>query len=76
MLLYFQRSEDMSYHIRTSGLLTHLQGDQVQLLKTNTAINQQECPYEAEENKCSSDLQKWLAYCLKSKKFKWETVQW
>lgn len=36
----------VSYHIRTSHLLTHLQGDHVSLLKTNTAVDQQERPHQ------------------------------
>lgn len=38
----------VSYHIWTSHFLAHLKGDQVGLLKTNTAIDQQERPHEAE----------------------------
>lgn len=42
----------VSYHVRTSDVLTHLQGDQVSLLKADTAVDQQERPHEAgkEEN--------------------------
>lgn len=37
----------VSYHIRTSDVLTHLQSDQVGLLKANAAVDQQERPHKA-----------------------------
>lgn len=45
---YKTENKPESYHIRTSGLLTHLQGNQVSLLQTDAAIDQQERPHEAE----------------------------
>lgn len=42
-----RRRRRVSYHIRTSDALTHLQGDQVELLKADAAVNQQECPHKA-----------------------------
>lgn len=48
MLLSMKKQSVTSYHIWPSDLLTHLQGDQVSLLKTNTAIDQQERPHQTE----------------------------
>lgn len=41
----------VSYHIRTSDVLTHLQSDQVGLLKADTAVDQKERPHKAGEKK-------------------------
>lgn len=41
----------VSYHIRTSDVLAHLQSDQVGLLKADTAVDQQERPHKAGEKK-------------------------
>lgn len=40
----FPREQGVSYHVGTSDLLTHLQGDHVGFLKTNAAVHQQERP--------------------------------
>lgn len=41
----------MSYHVWTSDVLTHLQSDQIGLLKADAAVDQQERPHEAEDKK-------------------------
>lgn len=41
------REHEVSYHIRTSDVLTHLQGDPVGLLKADAAVDQQERPHKA-----------------------------
>lgn len=44
--------DELSYHIRTSDVLTHLQSNQVGLLKADAAVHQQERPHKAgEKNK-------------------------
>lgn len=42
-----REGEQVSYHIRTSDVLTHLQSDQVGLLKAHAAVYQQERPHQA-----------------------------
>lgn len=41
----------VSYHVWTSDVLTHLQSDQIGLLKADAAVDQQERPHEAEDKK-------------------------